>query len=349
MKKLDTEMQIQDLYYLHQEEEQEPLMEELEPLVLGMKTRNTEKSEGKSVPFTKKELNEPLFYEHIFQAEIHNNPLEETDETDYTENLFNNSTENNIQQNSTLESEISNYEDAENYDELNSQNHNNSNSRIEIPPKLLQILDNLTENNSKINQGEVQENLMPESENEEKNCPKNQIFIDDYIEEKDTEEDNEEKFDEDEDNDSEQDIDKTYNEMTFDEISDTTERQIMTRGQKQSIINSRDKIFMQKESYLYLLTTDGKPCDDGSKTLQRRNLIPKIKEGKIGNIEIVKKGNKFHLIFICKNNINEKITKKTLHCLITKLQKVIKENSIKILNIAKTQEIDNIKWEEILN
>ncbi|XP_011631540.1 glutamic acid-rich protein-like [Pogonomyrmex barbatus] len=183
------------------------MMEELELLVLGMKTRNTEKSEGESVPFIKKELNEPLFYEHTFQAEIHNNPLEETDKTDYTENLFNNSTENNIQQNSTLESEISNYEDAESYDELNSQNHNNSNSRIEIPPKLLQILDNLTGNNSKINQGEVQENLMPESENEEKNCPKNQIFIDDYIEEKDIEEDNEEKFDEDEDNDSE-DIDE---------------------------------------------------------------------------------------------------------------------------------------------
>ncbi|KAL6265750.1 hypothetical protein P5V15_002556 [Pogonomyrmex californicus] len=222
------------------------MMEELEPLVLGMQTRNTEKSEGESVPFTKKELNEPLFYEYIFQAEIHNNPLNQTDETDDTENLFNNSTENNIQQNSILESEISNYEDAESYDESNSQNHNNLNSQIEIPPNLLHILDNLTGNNYEINQGKVQENLMPESENEEKNYPKNQIFIDDYIEEKDIEEDNEEKFDENEDNDSEQDIDKTYNEMTFDEINDTTEKQIVTRGQKQSIINSHDKNFYTK-------------------------------------------------------------------------------------------------------
>ncbi|KAL6255500.1 hypothetical protein P5V15_013836 [Pogonomyrmex californicus] len=226
----------------------------------------------------------------------------------------------------------------------NSQNHNNLNSQIEIPPK---ILDNLTENNGEINQGEVQENLI--SESEEKNYPKNQIFINDYIEEKDIEEDNEEKFDEDEDNDSKQDIDETYNEMTFDEINNTIERQIMTRGQKQSIINSRDKIFMRKRNYLYFLTANGKPCDDGSKTLRSRNLIPKNRERKLENIEIVKKGNKIPLIFICKNNINEKITKKTLHCLTSKLREAIKENSIKILNIAKTKEIDNIKWEEILN
>ncbi|KAL6268059.1 hypothetical protein P5V15_001145 [Pogonomyrmex californicus] len=288
-------------------------------------------------------------YKHTFQAEIHNNPLNQADETDDTENLFNNNTENNIQQNSTLDSEISNYEHAESYDESNSQNYNNVNSQIEIP-NLLQILDNLTGNNSEINQGKVQGNLMPESENEEnKNYPKNQIFIDDYIEEKDIEEDNEEKFDEDEDNDSEQDIDESYNEMTFDEINDTIERQIVTRGQKQSIINSRDKIFMQKGNYLYLLTANGKPCDNGLKALQSRNLIPKIKEGKLGNIEIVKKGNKIHLIFICKNNIKEKITKETLHCLISKLREAIRENSIKILNIAKTREINNIKWEEILN
>ncbi|KAL6257772.1 hypothetical protein P5V15_011357 [Pogonomyrmex californicus] len=168
------------------------MMEEPKSLVSGMQTRNTEKLE-KACHLLKKKLNEPLFYEHTFQAEIHNNPLNQTDETDDSENLFNNN------------SEISNYEDAESYDEPNSQNYNNSNSQVEIPSNLLQILDNLTGNNNEINQGEIQENLMPESENEEnKNYPRiDQIFIDDYIGEKEDIEEDEKKFDKDEDNDRE--------------------------------------------------------------------------------------------------------------------------------------------------
>ncbi|KAL0103948.1 hypothetical protein PUN28_016959 [Cardiocondyla obscurior] len=50
------------------------MKEEPEPITTGMQTRNM--TEGESVPFTKKELKLPLFYEHTFQAEVHRNPEE---------------------------------------------------------------------------------------------------------------------------------------------------------------------------------------------------------------------------------------------------------------------------------
>jgi len=50
------------------------MREESEPIVMGMRTRYAETSDGESIPFTKKELEEPSFIEHIVHAKIHNNP-----------------------------------------------------------------------------------------------------------------------------------------------------------------------------------------------------------------------------------------------------------------------------------
>jgi len=66
-------------------------------------------------------------------------------------------------------------------------------------------------------------------------------------------------------------------------IQHETEKQIMTRAQKHSIINSRDQIFIRKENYLYFLnfyfsSANGESCDKESKQLQKRNLVPRIKK-----------------------------------------------------------------------
>ena len=106
---------------------------------------------------------------------------------------------------------------------------------------------------------------------------------------------------------------------------------------------------MRKENYLYLLTTDGKSYDEGSKQLQKQNLIPKFKESKVGNIEIIKRGNRIHLILICKENIKEKMTRESLQRFAIKLRDIIKEKSIKIINMAKSKEFDGIQWEEVLS
>jgi len=85
---------------------------------------------------------------------------------------------------------------------------------------------------------------------------------------------------------------------------------------------------MRKENYLYFLTANGESCE-GSKQLQKRNLIPRIKKGKVRNFEIIKKGNRFHLIFICKENIKDKVAKETLLEIATKLRKIIKDIQLK--------------------
>jgi len=38
--------------------------------------------------------------------------------------------------------------------------------------------------------------------------------------------------------------------------------------------------------------------------------------GQIGKVTFVKKGNKIHFILICKNEINDRVTKETLHSII---------------------------------
>jgi len=50
------------------------MREESEPIVTRIRTRHAETSDDESIPFTKKELEEPSFIEHIVHAEIHNNP-----------------------------------------------------------------------------------------------------------------------------------------------------------------------------------------------------------------------------------------------------------------------------------
>lgn len=318
------------------------MREEPEPIITGMLTRHMENTEGESVPFTKKELEEPPFVEHIVHAEIHNNPI---DQLSNTECLLQDTETSNIGNDVPdipPETEILTTEN-------NSAKVDLPTSQIIIPPNLLQIINNLTEDyeQDEISQSKSSNENNPENRNEQiiedsdddnSEDDQNESIIDD-------DEETEEEEDE-EDRNSDKDIDATYNEF---ETTHETETQMTTRRQKHSVINSRDQIFMRKENYLYFLTVDGKPCDEGTRQLQKQNLIPKLKETKVGNIEVIKRKNRFHLILICKENLKERIAKETLQNFIIKLREKIREHSIKVINIAKFKELDNINWAEILS
>lgn len=122
---------------------------------------------------------------------------------------------------------------------------------------------------------------------------------------------------------------------------------MVTRSQMHSIINSRDQIFMHKENYLYFMSADGKPCDNGSKNLQQYKSIPRICNVQAGKVTVIKKGNKIHFILICKNKIDDKMTKEVLHQLSISLHEAFTNNSIKIVSVAKPSEIDGFKWNSI--
>jgi len=346
------------------------MIEELEPEITGIQTRSIKKSEGESIPFTKRELQEPLFTEHVIHAEIHNNS--ETDQINKTGILIleNNTNNNNIDNENNLNNQVNDKEPIILEDTYKSESNtnykqntyhnkktvetlfgtgnncndvNSLNSQIIIPTNLLQILNNLSRESDNVKENQYKNQDIQGSKegleqmNEDNGSVKGDQDIDSN--DSDNEEDDDEEEERNSENENEEDI-NIFNEINFDEINNQTEKQIITRSQKHSIINSRDKIFMRKENYLYFLTVDGKPCDEGAKELQKQNLIPKIKEARLGSLIEIKRGNKFHLIFICKNNINDEMTKENLQKLSSNLRKSLIRNSIKILNIAKTKEID---------
>lgn len=299
------------------------MREEPEPVITGMRTRNAEKSEGESVPFSKRELEEPPFTQHTVFAEIHNNAKEQENDDD-----------NEISPLTTLNDELSIITPESPVEKVNE--HDNEDQEIIIPPHLLQIINDLTEEGEDIEAPQVDQRDNPDDEiSDEDDC-------------NETDGDKNDEKDEDEDNDSVRDIDATYNEFDTDDAFENG-KQMVTRGQKNSVINSRDQMFMRKENYLYFLTSDGKPCDEGSRQLFKYNLIPKIKGNEVGNLEVVKKGNKVHLIFICKENEKDKLIKDRLSEFSMKLRKTFRETPIEVVNIAKTREIDAITWQEILS
>ena len=128
----------------------------------------------------------------------------------------------------------------------------------------MQILNNLT--------GDLEENteydnrnfmIIGTQENDQEDVQVNnkgndstdQLNVEDNHEDTEDEDDSENDCEKDE----EKDIDETFNEIDKNKINEIDEKQIITRTQKYSIINSRDQIFMRKDNYLYFLTADGKP------------------------------------------------------------------------------------------
>jgi len=107
------------------------MREESESIVTGMRTRYAETSDDGSIPFTKKELQEPSFIEHIVHAEIHNPP----NQSNNIRSLQNTKTPD-------MKSYIQNLPFKK---ENNSENSNidTPTSSVIVPPDLLQIINNL--------------------------------------------------------------------------------------------------------------------------------------------------------------------------------------------------------------
>lgn len=340
------------------------MIEESEPECnIGMQTRGATSTEGESIPFSRKELQESSFTQHIIEAEIHQEPKSKIQPM---ENLNPKPQKNtdSISLPSLPEENLSSEEEEENIDSIFSfsPSEENTNPIPEaIPPNLLQIIDNLTRDlDDKYNETNNNNDNDSDNDDDDKNNhdttnynhrkDKNDKNYDYNNDNRDINKDNNDTNNNDNDNDDDEiDIDKNFNEFDPDTINDFDDLQIITRSQTHSIINSRDQIFMHKENYLYFMSADGKPCDNGSKILQERRLIPQMTNAETGKVTLIKKGNKVHFIFICKNKINDTVTKEILHQLSISFHKILTNTPIKILSVAKTPEIDGFKWNSILN
>ena len=65
---------------------------------------------------------------------------------------------------------------------------------------------------------------------------------------------------------------------------------------------------MRKYNYVYFVTTNGNPRDNGSKSLEKRGTLPKFRNLQKGTGNEVKKGNYYHFALAieeAKHNLSE--------------------------------------------
>ena len=73
-------------------------------------------------------------------------------------------------------------------------------------------------------------------------------------------------------------------------INSQTEK-IITR---ENIVECRDQLTMRKDNYAYFVTTNGTPLGNGSKTLEKREYLPKFKHIQKGIAKGIKKRNYYY-------------------------------------------------------
>ena len=66
---------------------------------------------------------------------------------------------------------------------------------------------------------------------------------------------------------------------------------------------------MRKDNYAYFVTTNGTPRDNGSKTLEKRETLPKFNNLQRGIAKEIKTGNYYHFALPIEEETNENLSK----------------------------------------
>ncbi|CAB0028855.1 unnamed protein product, partial [Trichogramma brassicae] len=56
------------------------------------------------------------------------------------------------------------------------------------------------------------------------------------------------------------------------------------------IFECKDQLFMRKDNYVVFVSSDGQPCDEGARQLQKYNMLPKFVDGNPGEVLVHKRG-----------------------------------------------------------
>ena len=105
---------------------------------------------------------------------------------------------------------------------------------------------------------------------------------------------------------------------------------------------------MRKDNYVYSVTTNRTPQDDGSESLEKRRILPKFKNLQKGTAKEIKKGNYHFALPIeeeAKDNLSE--TLNNIKLSIYSLHKLSQKMNLRSISISKTSKINHIAWEEI--
>ena len=128
-------------------------------------------------------------------------------------------------------------------------------------------------------------------------------------------------------------------------INSQTEK-IITR---KNIVKYRDQLTMRKDNYAYLVTTNGTPRDNGSKTLETRETLPKFQSLQKGIAKETKKGNYYHFAFLIEEETKDNLTESlnNIKLLIYSLRELSQNLKLRSISISKTSRLNHITWEKV--
>ncbi|KAJ8678364.1 hypothetical protein QAD02_014151 [Eretmocerus hayati] len=115
-------------------------------------------------------------------------------------------------------------------------------------------------------------------------------------------------------------------------------------------VESREKLFMRMDNYMYFVSTAGEPCDNGSRDLKDRGELPKFSHLEVGEITMVRHSNKLHLIVPIRGPDKGGLT--VIDSNITmgfkNLKNVIEKEQLRSISVAESIRVENILWSDIM-
>ena len=107
---------------------------------------------------------------------------------------------------------------------------------------------------------------------------------------------------------------------------------------------------MRKDSYLYFVSTDGDPFDEGSKQLNELGKLPRLENLTTGEPRVIKANKKFHFVLPLRGESRNSmwVTMGFLVQLFEKLVNLFAENQVASVSMAKSSTIENLEFKEII-
>ena len=107
---------------------------------------------------------------------------------------------------------------------------------------------------------------------------------------------------------------------------------------------------MRKDNYLYFVSTDGNPLDEGARQLKELGKLPRLESLELGETQAIKDNKKIHFIVPLRGDSKNSLST-TLEILtksIKKLDTLSNKNQIISISLVKSSHIENIDFKDIL-
>ena len=111
---------------------------------------------------------------------------------------------------------------------------------------------------------------------------------------------------------------------------------------------SRDPLSLRKETIVFFLSVDGKPCDEGAKQLQEAGELIVTSELTLGRANVSYNKGQILVGLVIKETQNTPLTTTNWSKALSSLKEVIRELIIFSFSIAKTTNIDHLSWQNII-